>query len=135
MKTVQSIFRNIPKIMFGFSRQRNQLFMSYMILKMGSLTWSQQPRNIQNFKLHWSMYSRVQWFSLFSYFWEYLPFPLYLGTQEFRKCLKKLISLQPFCPNFFGLFQKSIFFPIFSILIFEVSIKQIFTKFSENHLW
>ncbi len=49
-------------------------------------------------------------FHFFSYFWGCLTFPLFLGTQEFRKCKKKLIYLQPFCPNFFGLFRKSIFF-------------------------
>ncbi len=56
-------------------------------------------------------------FHFFSYFWEYLPFPLYLGTQVSEN-VKKLISLQPFCPNFFRLFRKSVFFPNFSKPIF-----------------
>jgi hypothetical protein len=77
----------------------------------------------------------VQWFSLFFHIsGNVSPSLLSLGPKSSEN-VKKLISLQPFCPNFFGLFQKSIFFPNFSKLIFEVSIKQIFTKFSENHLW
>jgi hypothetical protein len=42
-------------------------------------------------------------FHFFSYFWENLPFPLFLGTQEFRKCKKTNFSsavLSEFFPAF-----------------------------------
>jgi hypothetical protein len=34
------------------------------------------------------VYMRVQWFSLLSPFWEYLPFPAFRGIQGLRNCKK-----------------------------------------------
>jgi hypothetical protein len=72
-------------------------------------------------------------FHFFSYFWECLTFPPFLGTQEFRKCKKTNFS-SAVLSEFFWTFSKIYIFLNFSKLIFKVSIKQIFTKFSENHL-
>jgi hypothetical protein len=73
-------------------------------------------------------------FHFFSYFWEVLTFPFFLGTQEFRKCKKNHFS-SAVLSEFFWTFSKIYIFPNFSKLIFKVSIQQIFTKFSGNHFW
>jgi hypothetical protein len=45
-------------------------------------------------------------FHFFSYFWECLTFPLFLGTQEFRKCKKKTYFSSAVLSEFFLTFSK-----------------------------
>jgi hypothetical protein len=45
-------------------------------------------------------------FHFFSYFWECLTFPLFLGTQEFKKCIKKNNFSSAVLSEFFWTFSK-----------------------------
>jgi hypothetical protein len=49
-------------------------------------------------------------FPFFSYFWESLTFPLFLGTQEFRKCIKKTNFSSAVLSEFFADFFENLYF-------------------------
>ncbi len=52
-------------------------------------------------------------FYFFSYSWECLTFPLFLGTQEFRKCLKNYFFFSRFVRIFSNIFEYLYFFRTF----------------------
>jgi hypothetical protein len=78
---------------------------------------------------------RVQWFSLFFIILGMSHLPSFPWGQRVQKMYKKTSFSSAVLSDFFSTFSKICIFPNFSKLIFKVSIKQIFTKFSRNHLW